>query len=505
MTATADYQSRRRPPLWELAVTSFVPPARRSEASAWIGRLPLTLVVLLQVWLSMRLSNTAFEDEALYTLTGHDYLDNWFAGQPLDQRYGDYLSGVPVLYPAAAAVLDHVGGLWLIRAFSLVLMVGAMLCLRATARHLWGERCGNLTGLVFVLVGPVMFVGWLATYDAACVAALSAALWVGVTRRSHPSAAVVGLLLTLAGLLKYTGVAFVPVVLAVMVGAAPRRIARAALAGGITGVMLGSLYLLFGSSVRKGILFTTTDRSAMFPMPRSELLSYAAVDLGPTLMLALLGAYLLARSGSIRTWLMVAALLAGAALLPLAQLHLGEGVSFEKHLAYSALFLALLAGRGLQSMTSLNLGVVLVLTVIWITGSIGLARSHAMYQWVNVGRITELIKADPAPGVYFSTASELEYYTSDLPQVDWKSEYAFFDSGRGQMRAAVQDRRLEFVALRDGSIGNRKEDEHVAFMIRTLDRSPNYRLVAKPFPIKPYSTDTWRVYRRVSPAKGEVR
>jgi hypothetical protein len=505
MTTTVAPPPQRQAPLWKLAITSFVPPAKRPEAAVWIGRLPLALLVLLQVWLSMRLSNTAFEDEALYALTGHAYLGNWFAGQPLQQDYGDYLSGVPVLYPVVAGALDLVGGLWLVRVFSLLLMVGAMLSLRATARHLWGSRCGNLVALAFVLVGPVMFVGWLATFDAACVAALSAAIWLGVTRRSYSSAASVGLLLALAALLKYTGVAFAPIVLVLMVATAHRRIARAALAGAVSATTLASLYLLFGSSVRQGIVFTTTDRAALFPMPRSELLFYTAVDLGPILVLALLGAYLLLRSGSVRTWLVVAALLAGAALLPAAQLHLGEGASFEKHLAYSALFLAPLAGRGLISMTSRNLGIVLVVTALWIAGATGLARSHAMYEWANVGRVAELIKANPTPGVYLSTASELEYYTHRMPQVEWESQYAFFDSGRAQMRAAVKDGRLEFVALRDGPIGNKGRDESVAFMIKTLDHSPNYRLAAKPFPIRPYSTDTWRVYRLVSPGKGEGR
>jgi hypothetical protein len=505
MTATVEHQSRR-PPLWELAVVSFVPPARRSEASAWVRRLPLTLLVLLQVGLSARLSNTAFQDEATYVATGRAYLNAWFAGQPAPRGLGDYLSGFPVLYPVVAGLLNSAGGLWLVRAFSLVLMIAAMLCLRGTVRHLWGERCGNLAALAFVLVGPVIFLGWFATFDAACVTALSAAIWVGVTRCSYGSAAMAGLLLALAGLLKYTGAAFIPIVVGVMLASAHRPISRAVVAGAVSSGVLASLYLLCGSSVQHGIEFTTTGRVALVPAPRSQLLYYIPTTLGPILMLALIGAWLLVRSGSLRRCLLVVVSLTGAALLPAAQLRLGESVSFEKHLAYSALFLAPLAGFCLVRMTKRNLSIAVVIAVVWIAGAIGLDRSHAMYyQWPNVDRVVALVKADPAPGVYLSSAPELAYYTTDLPQIKWESKYSLFDSGRGSMRSAVTNRHFEFVALRVGRVGDRKEEERTASMIRDLNQSPNYQLITKPFPIMPYSRDTWRVYRLVPQQEGGTR
>ncbi len=491
-----------RPSLLAIALTSFVPPDMRGRAIAWVQWMPITAIVLLQVGLSVRLSNTAFQDEALYILAGRDYLDNWFSGAPVDQAYGDYFSGVPVLYPVVAGALDHIGGLLLVRAFSLLLMVGAMLCVRATSQHMWGERAATLTALAFVLVGPVMFVGWFATFDAACIAAIAAALWLGVTHRSYTSAVLAGLALALAGLLKYTGVAFIPIVLAVIVATAHRRVTRAATAGAVATGTLGLLYLLFGGSVRNGILFTTASRHALWPDSTSHLLQFLLLDVGLVLALALLAVYVVGRSGSFRCWLLLLALLSGAVLLPAGQIRLGESVSFEKHLAYSALFLAPLAGRGLLAMPRRAFGVLFIAASVWVVGTTGLSRSHAMYQWPDVDRVARLAESVPAPGHYLSTASELEYYTLDHPKIRWDSEYSFLDSGRAQMRAAVERSQLQFVALRKGRTGNVKEDKGVAFMIRTLDQSPNYHLVAKPFPIMPYSTDTWRVYRLVTPRKG---
>ena len=89
-------------------------------SSDLISRLLLLAILLLQAVLSLRLHNTAFEDESLYLYAGHMELEHLLHGAALQGQYASYFSGSPVLYPVAAAFLDQIGGLALARALSLV-------------------------------------------------------------------------------------------------------------------------------------------------------------------------------------------------------------------------------------------------------------------------------------------------------------------------------------------------------------------------------------------------
>ena len=52
-------------PIWRLAAASLLTPQRRPHADIWLRRLPMTVIILAQVLLTLRLNNTAFQDEAL--------------------------------------------------------------------------------------------------------------------------------------------------------------------------------------------------------------------------------------------------------------------------------------------------------------------------------------------------------------------------------------------------------------------------------------------------------
>ena len=67
-----------------------------------ISRLILLAIVCLQAVLSLRLHNTAFEDEATYLYAGHMELEHILHGSPLQGNYASYFSGSPVLYPVRA-------------------------------------------------------------------------------------------------------------------------------------------------------------------------------------------------------------------------------------------------------------------------------------------------------------------------------------------------------------------------------------------------------------------
>lgn len=500
-------------PVWRLSVASFLPADRRAAAlSGWIPRLPLVAVLVAQVLITLRLSNSAFDDEGLYIEAGHAYLDHLLHGTAIPV-FGTYFSGTPMAYPVLAAVLDSVGGLWLVRAVSLLAMIVTTLCIYGTTRHIWNQRAAGLAAACFALAGPVTFIGAFATFDAVTVWLLAVAVYVGVRGRSYRSALVVGAALALAVICKYTAAAFVPVVLALVTVASAaaqrspngasgrqRTLLRSTLAGAVAVVVPGALYAAFGSSLRDGIAFTTSSRAALSPVPITKLVHFLALDVGGLAVLAVLGALLAAHCK--RSLGTVLCLLAGSALLPLAQMRLGEEVSFEKHLAYSAVFLAPLAGRGLLWVYNRKLGVLAVFLVLFIVGANGLSRSNAMYEiWPPVDRVLELVADNGQSGAYFSTSARtLGYYTRhDFPGIHWDEQYGLYGGGNAAIRKVVTDRTYEMVVLRSKFTGAAGDDAHTSYFISLLDASRDYELVTKPFQTRPYAPDKWLVYRRVAP------
>lgn len=499
MSTIAAIRPEEKTPVWGLAITSFLPAKVQPVARPWMRHLPLVLILVTQVALSLRLSDSAFEDEALYIGAGHDYLRQILSGTPVTEPYGGFFSGLPMFYPLLAAVLDSIGGLGLVRMFSLVCMVVATLTIRATAQHLWGRLSGNLTAAALVATGPVLFLGSLATFDALCLALLSTAVWIGITRRTYRSAVLMGTLLAVAAAAKYTGFVFIPVVLAITLVGSRRKPIRAFLAGAVAAFLLAVGYFLVGPEISDGIAFTTSQRNAIMPASLSDLATYLVQNIGLLVVLGLAGAALLARSA--RSTLLVLALLAGAALLPLAQMRLGEYVSFEKHLGYSALFLAPLAGRALGGLTRRRLGGLLVVGLVWTLGVTGLARSMAMYQWPDVRPVVELVEKAGAPaGQYLSTAPPrtLGYYTADDPSIVWVEHYGLFDSGQEAMRASIEEGTFQMIILRSGSSGNENEDSRTSFFREVVAKSDKYRLVAPPVPVRQYAEENWLVYQLVT-------
>jgi Dolichyl-phosphate-mannose-protein mannosyltransferase len=496
-------------PLWRMTAASVLPPAKRDAAmSGWIRRLPLGGVLLTQAVLTLRLSNSAFDDEGLYIDAGHAYIAHLLHGTPVPD-FGSYFSGAPMAYPVLAGALDSVGGLWLVRLASLLAMMLATLSIWGITRHLWNKRAADLSAAAFVLAGPVAFLGAFATFDAFSASLLAVAAYVGVTRRSSRSAVIVGGALALAVICKYTAAAFVPVVLALVAVAsvaAHRRpdgssgITRALLIGTVAVAIPLDLYSAFGATLRAGITFTTSGRQALSPVPTSKLMHFLALDVGLVATLAVLGAVLATRS--IHSLTIVICLMAGAALLPVAQMRLGEEVSFEKHLAYSAVFLAPLAGRGLLWILSHKFGGILVFVVLFAVATTGLSRSHAMYQiWPPVENVLRLVKQDGHKGQYFSTSARtLGYYTrNDYPGIHWDEQYGLYGGGNNAIRQVVTDRKYEMIVLRSRYTGAAGDDAHTAYFIKLLDASPYYELVAPPFQTRPYAPDRWLVYRLATP------
>ncbi len=483
---------------WQEAIAEYLPEHRRSpRAFVWIDRLPLIGIIVMMCVLSLRLRNSAMIDEALYINLGNQYLHG-----PLPTANDtDYISGAPGLYPVIAGALDSVAGLWLVRLFSLACMVVAVICVDKAVGALYGSRrAGIFAALAFALTGPVIFIGMFATFDALTVMLLAVALALTTTRSSLGSGAAVGVLLAVASLTKYAGAPLALAVLAFMLvttRGGPRRVLVAALTFGTTLVVAWDRW---GETLGPGITFTTSSRVAMGPTSRLILVGTLLVTLGLLLALALSGAL---RPGPPhldrrRTMLLNVVLLGAGLALPLAQIRLGEGISYGKHMAYSALFLAPLAGRELAAMSRGMLRLLPVGVVTAIALLVGWSGSAALYdEWVDVSPVVDVIEADPQAGTYLSSSADvLDYYTDHHPQIAWDTTFALYAAGEAAILSAVEDGTYQTIVLRTASTGNPDQDRGQSVLRAALEGASTYELAVDPFPVHRWSDDRWLVYTK---------
>jgi hypothetical protein len=183
--------------------------------------------------------------------------------------------------------------------------------------------------------------------------------------------------------LKYTGGVFAPPIVFIALishGITRQRSLRVAVASGLALGLVGTGLTLWGDAIWAGVRFTTTSRRAMFPEPIWDLVLLVVQDVGILFVLALArGVVAVRMRRSVWTSLTVLALVAAASLLPLSQMRLGEAVSFEKHLAYSALFLAPLAGIALAAAGRRGPRMLGVFAMLFLLLLSGLSRSLFMY------------------------------------------------------------------------------------------------------------------------------
>lgn len=496
---------------WQEALLDYLPEDRRTAlALRWVERVPTAVVLLVTALLALRLRNSAFLDEALYLDAGQDYLNHWFRDAPLPQ-HGEFFSGAPGVYPVLAAALDAVGGLALVRLFSLLCVLVTVVVVQDTAQRLFdSRRVGLLAGAVFGLTGPVIFIGAFATFDAVCVLLLAVGCWLAVARTGLLSGAGLGLVLLAAVTVKYAGAVFLPVVLALVVVHGGRQgLRRAGLAAVVLAFGVGLVLHRFGEGLRSGIEFTTSDRTALSPTTTGRLLVYLLLNIGLLGVLAVVGTVRAARLRR-RLGLTAAVLLAGAALLPVAQLRLGEAVSFDKHTAYSALFLAPLAGLALAGMSRGLLKLAPVLLVLLASLMVGVSRSGTLYQgWPRLDPVLQVIAEDPEPGTYLSSAADsLKYYTRrTAPQIGWETTFGLFSGGEEKIRRAVEDGRYRMIVLRSSQSGSPQQDAGQRLLEEAVRDDPRYRLVRDPIPVQRYSDDVWLIYRLegAAPPRDAVR
>jgi len=326
----------------------------------------LLAILCLQAVMSLRLHNTAFEDESLYLYSGHMELEHLLHGAALQGDYSSYFSGAPVLYPVVAAALDQLGGLAAARALSLFEMLATTALLYSLTRRLFNERIGLCAAAFFAVSEAAVFLGNFATYDATCLSLLACAAWIVVRTAGmrQPLFLLAAPLAALAVAVKYAGLLFVPTIaLLPALAGWPERGRRVlwyppAFCAAVAGLLIAALHL-GGKAYMTAIQSTTTNR-AQGTTPDGTILREAAEWGGVLFLLAVIGtiAYIwrarteadenIAPEGSRYRRAALGVVLTGTALLaPAYQAHLHTDISFLKHIGFGLFFAAPMAGFGL--------------------------------------------------------------------------------------------------------------------------------------------------------------
>ncbi len=480
-------------------LSRFVPTPRRGI---------LLGILFIQALLSLRSTNTAFEDEALYLYSGHLELAHLLNGAPID-NFATYFSGAPVLYPVLAAVADQLGGVIGARLLSLAFMLGATCLAYLIGRRLFGVRSALCGAGLFATTASAVFIGGLATYDAPAVFLLALSGWIVVRSASSswPYYVLAVLPMLLAVGTKYASLLFLPTIIVLAcVSALPYHGWRWSLLRPVSlTVMAASMAYgalkLAGPSYVQGIQFTTTSR-AQGTTPTQTMLTEIAKWGAPVFAAALVGAaYYVFRfrpdvDARLRLgpWgrVALAALLLGTALLaPVNQLRLHTDVSLQKHVGFGLLFAAPLAGYGLVRLVGSHFGrLQLGIGVGVLAFAFGMSQSHIMFRgWPDSHRLVAAIKQYQKPGAhYLVEVDEVAIYylrsDTDAEPGQFSSTFYFLYqdpqgqwlSGPAAYQAAVEQGYFQVVAIEDGTT-TPAVDQAITKGLRSP--ATQYRLAAK--------------------------
>jgi hypothetical protein len=144
--------------------------------------LPLVAILAVQVLLTARLLKDVGSDhgdEAIYLYGGHQLIYEILHGGG-SPYYETWYSGAPVIYPIIAALVDHFGGLILVRQMSALFMCITSILLYLTARKLYGYWPALAAVGLFSGLSITQNLGALATFDAMSLTLLAFAAYAAV-------------------------------------------------------------------------------------------------------------------------------------------------------------------------------------------------------------------------------------------------------------------------------------------------------------------------------------
>jgi hypothetical protein len=398
----------------------------------------LMLILLVQAALSLRNTNSAFEDEALYLYSGHLELAHLVYGQPVDD-FASYFSGAPVLYPVLGAFMDQLGGLFAARLLSLACMLGATCLVYLVGRRLFGLRSALCGAALFATTASAIFMGGFATYDAPAVFLLALAAWIVVrgAPSSWPFYVLAVFPMVLAVSTKYASLLFLPAVIVLAgIAALPYHGWKWALVRPVSLILMvasmayGALRLA-GPKYVHGIQQTTTAR-ANGGTSTQTLLTEIAKWAAPVLVAAFVGALYFVfrdrtdtvsgagagsgtepRLGTAGRALLTALMLGTALLAPANQLRIHTDVALQKHIGFGLMFAAPLAGYGVVRLVGRHFGrLQLGIGVGVVAFAFGMSQSHIMFRgWPDATKLVAAIKQYQKPnGHYLVEIDEVPIY-----------------------------------------------------------------------------------------------
>jgi hypothetical protein len=428
-------KTARQRPVRQRADHESGPPS--SPRRVWLSRAVLVLIMVLQALLTLRMSNTAFQDEGLYLYVGHLEIRHLLHGAALQGDYPSYFSGAPVLYPVLGALADSIGGLAAARALSLLEMLAVTGLIYAMSRRLFNERVALCAAVVYAVTEPALFLGHLATYDATSLFLLTLASWLVVrfAGRARPLYLLAAPVLVLAVATKYATLLFVPSVIGLAGLAAPRLgrkavITCAALGAATVALLIGAAYLA-GPDYLTGFKFTTLDRFEGTTSTGSLLWDVAQWT-GIPLLLAVVGAVgyamrpfiepgeRLAPSGGRLRRALLGGLMAGSALLaPIEQIRIHTETSLFKHVGFGLMLAAPIAGVGLARIIGDHFRRAQIGIAIWGASlAIGMTTANTQFNgWSNsTAFIADLARYVHPGDRYLVEVDEVPiYYLRDNP------------------------------------------------------------------------------------------
>ncbi|MEV4560753.1 glycosyltransferase family 39 protein [Kitasatospora sp. NPDC049285] len=478
-----------------------------SSRRTWVSRLVLLLILVAQALLTLRLSNSAFEDEALYLYAGHLQLHHLQGGAALPNSFAAYFSGSPLLYPPLAAAADAHLGLAGARGLSLAFMLGTTALLYMMTRRLFNERVGLVAAGCFGVMQSTLFMGALATYDAMALFLIAVGAWLAVRTARRGwwlSTLTIPPVLVLAVAVKYAALMYAPIVVALAcLAAVPyhawRSLLRLFLIPAVAVGATVTVLKLTGSDVLQGLQSTTTGRAVGHGVPL-EMARECAEWGGLLFALALLGTVLYAKKGRMseaptlmavrvprRLWrTLMGLLLTGTALLaPAYQIYIHENVSLHKHIGYGLFFAAPMAALGITRVVGSHFRHPQLGILAWVTMLVlGMVQSSNLYHaWPNSDQLITtldkqlvpdghyLVEANSVPRYYLRQKVDFNQWTSTYT-ITYQTKDKKVLTGEPGFKAALTDGYFDVVVF-DRTVTGALDDR----LVKQLRSEGKYRLL----------------------------
>jgi Dolichyl-phosphate-mannose-protein mannosyltransferase len=479
-----------------------------SQRRKWISRGVLLGILLMQAVLSLRLRNTAFEDEAQYLYAGRLEIAHLFHGAPLPINFASYFSGAPVLYPVLGAAANDVGGLAAARAVSLLEMLATTALLFAISRRLFNERVAVCASLLFSVTASITFLGNFATFDASCLFLLALSSWIMVRTAGSrwPLFLLAAPVAALAVATKYAGLLFVPTIAVLPVLTAwpyhRRRVfAYPVIFGAAVAALLYGALRLGGHSYIAALQQTTTSRSQGDTPVRQigwEFIKWGGLQFGVAVLGAIAYAWRprtdldeqIAPAGSRLRRILLGLVLVGTALLaPAYQAHIHTDVSFHKHIGFGLFFAAPMAGVGLARIIGDHFRRPQLGIAVWgVALFLGMAQASVLFNgWGNSTSLIKVLARQLKPDArYLVEVPEVPvYYLEGRPGAQATEFYSTFViyyvdpkgqtlTGNAGFEAAITNDYFQVVAY-EGNVTPGVDN----ILASELAKNPDYRLAAE--------------------------